>query len=174
MVVKTRQQLQGKHGHTSHIQQLQKLPIAFGDQQLSARHGTLQCSAGPVWSGCHGTIDTLTSTWAPGGWTPVRVRRVPHNMQKKSKKKTPYIYSQYHKYHKNILTLLAKSQYIMYEVCRQFSNSLQFRLSVFSPVHAVQATKTTTLASKRRAMWARTGQPKKRSTRVPSQRVRNK
>ena len=42
-----------------------KVPTASGDQQLSARHGTLQCSAGPEWYGCHGTIDTLTSIWAP-------------------------------------------------------------------------------------------------------------
>ena len=41
-----------------------KVPIAFGDQQLSERNGTLQCSAGPEWYGCHGTIDTLASTWA--------------------------------------------------------------------------------------------------------------
>ena len=32
---------------------------------LSEQDGTLQCSAGPEWYGCHGTFGTLASTWAP-------------------------------------------------------------------------------------------------------------
>ena len=33
-------------------------------KHLSERDGTLQCSAGPEWYGCRGTIRTLASTWA--------------------------------------------------------------------------------------------------------------
>ena len=32
---------------------------------LPERDGTLQCSAGPEWYGCHGTFSTVASTWAP-------------------------------------------------------------------------------------------------------------
>ena len=34
-------------------------------KHLLERDGTLQCSAGPEWYGCHGTFRTLASTWAP-------------------------------------------------------------------------------------------------------------
>ena len=63
----TRQQLHRKQGHTSRIQQLQKMPYRFW---------TLQRSAGPEWNGCHSINDTLASTWAPAVGQPIKVRWV--------------------------------------------------------------------------------------------------
>ena len=82
------QQIHRKQGHTSRIQLLQKMPYRFWrDKQLSERDGTLQCSAGREWNGCHSTNDTLASTWAPAVGQPVRVRWVPRSTQKKPHEK---------------------------------------------------------------------------------------
>ena len=103
-----------------------KVPIAFGDEQFSARHGTLQCSAGPEWYGCHGTTDTLTSTWAPAVGQPVRVRWVPHNMEK-SKPRCTCIPNTINTI-KNFPTFLAKSQYIMYDECAGSVRAMRWRM----------------------------------------------
>ena len=42
-----------------------KYPSLLESKHLSERDGTLQCGAGPESYGCHGTIGTLASTWAP-------------------------------------------------------------------------------------------------------------
>ena len=61
-----------------------KMPYRFWrDTQLSERDGTLQCSAGPEWYGCHSINDTLASTWCPAVGQPVGVRWVPRSTQKK-------------------------------------------------------------------------------------------
>ena len=73
----SRKQIQSK-------QKIRKVCILCFWRKASTKgeHGTLQCSAGPEWYGCHGTFGTLASTWAPEVGRPVKVRWVPRSTQK--------------------------------------------------------------------------------------------
>ena len=87
-VTKTRQDNNSvqKAGNSRRSRLLQKKYLSLSESKhLSERDGTLQCSAGPEWYGCHGTFGTLASTWATAVGQPVRVRWVPRSTQEKKR-----------------------------------------------------------------------------------------
>ena len=63
---KTRQQLRSESKQLSSQSITTKKCLSLLESKhLSERDGTLQCSAGPEWYGCHGTFSTMDSTRAP-------------------------------------------------------------------------------------------------------------
>ena len=59
-------------------------------KHLSERDGTVQCSAGPEWYGCHGTFGTLASTWAPAVGRPTSAGCLAAREKKKLRKERSY------------------------------------------------------------------------------------
>ena len=81
-----------KAGHPSHISiaTTKKVPLAFGDQLLTGRDGTLLCSAGTEWYGYLGIIDTEASTWAPAVGRPSKSVGCLAAQKKKKKKRATW------------------------------------------------------------------------------------
>ena len=107
--------------------------ISLLEIKLSARHGTLQCSAGPEWYACHGIIDTLTSSWAPAVGRPSESAGCLAACTKNLEKNTLHIHSQYKKYHKQSSHVLCQVQFYMYDESAGSVPAMRWRMRLWTP-----------------------------------------
>ena len=108
-----------------------KVPIAFGDQQFSERHGAMQCSAGQ--SGTDAMVPLVP--WPVPQEQRLDSRQSPLGCLAARKKKTKNIYAPYlyQKYQKKLPTFFAESQYYMYDECAGNVRPLRWIMRQWTP-----------------------------------------